>query len=141
MLKSEAKDWHLIVEFYIQNYNKQKTKIRDDLKNAVKLSISLDEWADLNHQIYLMLLINKASETFNLGLFLIPAGSSFLRLSKKNMNPMMSKGLQNNLNKHIEMFESTAEKTVNLCNLQKTLLIIKPTSTDCERAFSIARLF
>ena len=44
-----------------------------------------------------------------------------------------------NINKGLKLFEGTGEKTVHISQLLQSLLSIKPTSTDCERAFSINR--
>ena len=44
-----------------------------------------------------------------------------------------------NINKGLKLFEGTGEKTVHISKLLQSLLSIKPTSTDCERAFSINR--
>ena len=43
--------------------------------------------------------------------------------------------------KGLKLFEGTEEKTVEISQLLQSLLSIKPVSTDCERAFSIAGNF
>ena len=57
------------------------------------------------------------------------------------IHPKASKPANQPMISDLKIFEFTGEKTRRIQILHKALLSIKPTSTDCERAFSIAGQF
>ena len=57
------------------------------------------------------------------------------------MTPSSSKIDSENLIQDLKIFEATGSRSDRLDILHKALLSLKPTSTDCERAFSIKGIF
>lgn len=124
MPKSAIKVWDLIGQFYQEKYDEQKLLIKNCANNLSSRLFAENCSGNVER-----IEVNEESSSD-----LEKAISFYTSESSSKTN-------DGTLSKDLKLFEGTGEKTNRLKHLHKSLLSIKPTSTVCERAFSVAGNF